>query len=177
MFYMNFILVAMLSAACCYGQSSNDAAPDRPLQRFCVAAEGFFASGAGGGAVEAGYRINSRITAGVGVGYAAHSGDNYKGKVIPLFAGARANILNSALSPYVAVAVGAGIDAYTNTDTFSTKRGVTTTAVKHSAVWTYFNAAAGVYWQCTGRLAVTAAAAYNNIANAPGLTVGVALTL
>ena len=129
-----------------------------------------------GGVAAIGYRFNEYVALGAGGGYALYGNERFNGSAIPLFADLRVNILPFMLSPYVAVAGGVYIDAYTNTDTYAFNGRVVTRNSEYKSVSGYYNVAAGLYLRCTDVFAVHAGAGYNNIVNSYSIHAGIAIT-
>jgi hypothetical protein len=130
----------------------------------------------GAGIAAIGYRFNEYVALGAGGGYAVYSAERYKGTAIPVFADLRVNILPFMLSPYVAVAGGVYLDAYTNTDSYTFNGRTVTQSTSYEAVTGYYNVAAGLYLRCSDVFAVHAGAGYNNIVNSYSINAGIAIT-
>jgi hypothetical protein len=144
---------------------------------FYLAGEALYLGAYGWGGVGAmGGRFNNYVALGAGSGFAAYSGENFKGAAIPVFADLRVNILPGRFSPYVAVAAGACFDTYTNTDTYTDNGNTTTKTSEYKATYGYYNVAAGLYVRCADVFALHAGAGYNSIVNSFTVNVGFAVT-
>jgi hypothetical protein len=149
----------------------------RKQKGFHMTGEALYLSAYGwGGAAAVGYRINNYVALDAGGGFAAYSGENFKGAAIPVFADLRVNILPGRFSPYVAVAAGACFDTYTNTDAYTYNGKTMLETSEYKATNGYYNVTAGLYVRCADVFALHAGAGYNSIVNTFTVNVGFAVT-